>query len=119
MHCAPASSKVVSRPKPKSCNWQFCLFPTRKHSFKTLTIPVLAHTTVGTTSREHLVDRIIASRNLTAALLAELFVSRQKKKVSFTVAAAHAEGADKDAMEKGNRSGRQPLFPKDREYLRL
>ena len=22
-------------------------------------------------------------------------------------------------MEKGNRSGRQPLFPKDREYLRL
>ena len=25
----------------------------------------------------------------------------------------------KDAMEKENRSGRQPLFPKDREYLRL
>ena len=67
--------------------------------------------------RARLADRIIASRAFTAELLVGLFVSR--KRVSLAVAAAPAEGADKDAVKKGNRLGRRTLLRENRQYLRL
>ena len=89
-----------------------------KHSLSilinTFTTPVPEHTIVVTTSRGHLADRIIASLVLTAEVLVEPCVSRQR--ISLTVAAARAVGT---AMEEGNRQGRQPLFRAHRQCLRF
>ena len=84
--CASASSTAVFQSIPNSCKWQFCPFRIREHSFNRLSTPVLVHTTVVTTLRAHPVARIIASRALTADLLAGLIVSSQR--VSPVVVAA-------------------------------
>ena len=78
---------------------------------------VPACTTAVTTSHARLSDRMTASRHPTADSLTGPIVS--SKRETLVAVAGRAEGADKDAMEKEKKLGRQPLFGKNRQHLRL